>query len=138
MGLYFILRFDYQTTKNTNTKVKHLSECFPRLCHQEVETVDSVAESPYIGKARHIRNTITSGPRNSSSSPSLQTQEGSDLHIDMGTSHPFLEDCKTEQSKGKDRMISALKTPLVFCGERKTAILQVSLVGALGGEETRC
>ncbi|XP_034727864.1 centriolin [Etheostoma cragini] len=67
---------------------------------QEVVNVDSVAESPYIGKALHIRNTITSAPQNSSSS-FLQTQEGSDLHTDMGTSHPFLEDCKTEQTKGK-------------------------------------
>ncbi|XP_078106551.1 centriolin [Sander vitreus] len=73
----------------------------PPCSVQEVVTVDSVAESPYIGKARHIRNTITSSPRNSSSSPSLQTQEGSDLHTDMGTSHPFLEDCKTEQSKAE-------------------------------------
>ena len=67
------------------------------LCHQEA---DSVADSPYIGRARHIRNAVTSTPRNSSS---LQTQEGSDVHTDMETSRPLLEDCRTERSEGKDR-----------------------------------
>ncbi|XP_044190060.1 centriolin-like [Thunnus albacares] len=59
---------------------------------QEVDAVDSVAESPYIGKARHIRNTITI------SSSSLPTQEDSDVHTDMESSHPLLEDCRTQQS----------------------------------------
>ncbi|CAK6980543.1 centriolin-like, partial [Scomber scombrus] len=49
-----------------------------------VDSVDSVAESPYIGKARHIRNTITSSPpprcSSSSSSSSSTLQEDSDVH----------------------------------------------------------
>nr|XP_043882959.1 centriolin isoform X2 [Solea senegalensis] len=64
--------------------------------------VDAVAESPYIGKARHIRNTITSTPRNSfsssSPSPSLQSQEGSDAYTDLEMRHPLLNDCRTQQN----------------------------------------
>ncbi len=88
------------------------------LSHQEVNTVDSVAESLYISSAQHIRNAITSTPRNASFS-FLQTQEGSDVHTDMESSRPLLEDCRTEQCTGKDRKISALMTPLGICGERK-------------------
>ncbi|XP_070820717.1 centriolin [Chaetodon trifascialis] len=74
----------------------------PSCSVQEVNTVDFVAESPYIGKARHIRSTITSTPRTSSpSSSSLQTQETADIHTDRELSHPLLEDCGTEQSKAE-------------------------------------
>lgn len=71
--------------------------------------MDSVAESPDMGKARHIRNGITSTPEpqtfcsSSFSSPCLQTQEDSDVHTDMESSPPLLEDCRIEQHKGKDR-----------------------------------
>ncbi|XP_028433479.1 centriolin isoform X1 [Perca flavescens] len=91
----------------------------PPCSVQDVVIVDSVAESPYIGKARHIRNTITSAPQNSSSSPSLQTQEGSDLHTDMGTSHPFLEDCKTEQSKAEVDLQLTHQTELQTVAEHR-------------------
>ncbi|XP_049908020.1 centriolin-like [Epinephelus moara] len=85
-----------------DTKLSPLPAC----SLQEVDSVDSVAESPYIGKARHVRNIITSTPRNSSSfSSSLQTHEGSDVHTDMETSRPLLEDCRTEQSKDEDELL---------------------------------
>ncbi|XP_076588065.1 uncharacterized protein cntrl isoform X2 [Chaetodon auriga] len=74
----------------------------PSCSVQEVDTVDSVAESPYIGKARHIRSTITSTSRNSSpSTSSLQTQEAADVHTDRESSHPLMEDCRIEQSRAE-------------------------------------
>ncbi|XP_026198209.1 centriolin isoform X2 [Anabas testudineus] len=67
---------------------------------QDVSVEDSVAESPYIGKARHIRKNVTSTPQNySSSSPSfLQIQEGSGVHTDVKLLHSVLEDYRTQQS----------------------------------------
>ncbi|XP_067377633.1 centriolin isoform X2 [Channa argus] len=70
------------TFHKIDTKLSPLPPC----SIQVVDAGDSPAESPYIGKARHIRNIITSTPRNcSSSSPrsSLQIQEAADIHTDM-------------------------------------------------------
>ncbi|XP_044053435.1 centriolin isoform X3 [Siniperca chuatsi] len=79
--------------------------------------VDTVAESPYFGKARDIRNTITSTPQpqtscSSSSSSSLQTQEGSDVHTDMESSRPLLEDCRTEQRKEQRKVLWRIQTSI--------------------------
>ncbi|XP_059194034.1 centriolin [Centropristis striata] len=71
---------------------------------QEVEAVDSMAESPYIGKARHVRNTITSALPNSSSTSScssLQPAERSDVHAHLETSHLLQVDCRTEQHEAE-------------------------------------
>ncbi|XP_044053432.1 centriolin isoform X1 [Siniperca chuatsi] len=85
------------------------------LC--SVQEVDTVAESPYFGKARDIRNTITSTPQpqtscSSSSSSSLQTQEGSDVHTDMESSRPLLEDCRTEQRKEQRKVLWRIQTSI--------------------------
>nr|XP_029135046.1 adhesion G protein-coupled receptor E1-like [Labrus bergylta] len=63
------------------------------------EEVDSVTESQK-SKAQHIRNTITSTP--SSSSSSLQTQDGSRVQSDIEPPRPLLEDCRTEQLQDID------------------------------------
>uniref|UniRef100_A0A4W6FP57 Centriolin n=1 Tax=Lates calcarifer TaxID=8187 RepID=A0A4W6FP57_LATCA len=87
------------------------------------QEVDTVAESPYIGKARHVRNTITSTTRNSSSSSSLQTQEASEVHTDMESSRPLLEDCRAHQSTGQDATPAVIRDGAeYFCRKLLTVL----------------
>uniref|UniRef100_A0A3B4V8Y2 U2A'/phosphoprotein 32 family A C-terminal domain-containing protein n=1 Tax=Seriola dumerili TaxID=41447 RepID=A0A3B4V8Y2_SERDU len=86
-----------------DTKLSPLPPC-------SIQEVDTVAESPYIGKARHIRNMITSTRRNSSSSSSsspssLQSQKGSNIHTDVGSSHLLLEDSRRQQNTAEAELL---------------------------------
>ncbi|XP_026177590.1 centriolin isoform X2 [Mastacembelus armatus] len=97
-----------------DTKLSPLPPCSV----QEADT-DSVAESPYIGKARHIRNTITSTSRN-------QTQ-------DLDSSHPLLEDCRTQPSTAEAAGLQSTQT------EQQMEVEHVTIEETKAcGQEPRC